>query len=202
LNGKIPILEEKHKWPGPYCLRDSKLTHLIWGSPSGGFVNFLGRKSNCTWLQYMDDLLLASHDWEKCWEGTKTLLAWHFKAGYKVPGKKPKFASKRSNTLDCHLRMTMHLGSGEETDYLLHPTDEDQKGSPRILRSGRILLHLDTWIFKPGQTTLQGHSRLWKRSFKLGTRQRKGFPGDKETDNQHPCTRAARCNMTNQSYHL
>jgi hypothetical protein len=111
LNGKIPILEEKHKWPGPYCLRDSKLTHLIWGSPSGGFVNFLGRKSNCTWLQYMDDLLLASHDWEKCWEGTKTLLAWHFKAGYKVPGKKPKFASKRSNTLDCHLRMTMHLGS-------------------------------------------------------------------------------------------
>jgi hypothetical protein len=26
-------------------------------------------------LQYMDDLILASHNWEKCWEGTKALLA-------------------------------------------------------------------------------------------------------------------------------
>jgi hypothetical protein len=30
---------------------------------------------SCTLLQYVDDLLLASHDQQKSWEGTKALLA-------------------------------------------------------------------------------------------------------------------------------
>jgi hypothetical protein len=68
-------------------------------------------------------------------------------------------------------------GSGEETGYLLHPS------GPRFLGSSRILSHLDIQIFKPGQTTLQGDSRLWKGPSKLGTRLRKGFPGNKETVN-------------------
>jgi hypothetical protein len=96
----------------------------------------------------------------------------------------------------------MWPGFGEETDYLLHPTAKDQKGSLRILGSGKILSHLDTWIVKPGQTTLQGNSRLQKGPSKLETRPRKGFPGDKETVSECPCARAARCNMTIQSLHL
>jgi hypothetical protein len=43
---------------------------------------------SCTLLQYVDDLLLASHNWEKCWEGMKALLAQFSKAGYKVSWKK------------------------------------------------------------------------------------------------------------------
>jgi hypothetical protein len=30
---------------------------------------------SCTLLQYVDDLLLTSHNRGKCWEGTKALLA-------------------------------------------------------------------------------------------------------------------------------
>jgi hypothetical protein len=63
----------------------------------------------------------------------------------------------------------------------------------------QILSHLDTWIFDPGQTTSQGHSRLQKGPSKLGTKARKGLPGDKETVNQCPCARAAGCNATIQS---
>jgi hypothetical protein len=43
---------------------------------------------SCTLLQYMDDLLLASHNQEKCWEGTKALLARLSKACYKASWKK------------------------------------------------------------------------------------------------------------------
>jgi hypothetical protein len=92
--------------------------------------------------------------------------------------------------------------SGEETGHLLHSTAKDQKGGLRILGSRRILSHLDTRVFKPKQPTLQGHKRLWKGPSKLGTKPRKGLPGDKETVNQHPCTRATRCNTTIQSFHL
>jgi hypothetical protein len=49
---------------------------------------FLEENPSCTLLQYMDDLLLASHDQEKCWEGTKALLAQHCKGSYKVSWKK------------------------------------------------------------------------------------------------------------------
>jgi hypothetical protein len=101
-----------------------------------------------------------------------------------------------------HLRRMTCPGSGEETGHLLHSTAKDQKGSPGILGSSRILLHLDTWIFKPGQATLLGHSRLQKGPSNLGTRPRKGLPGDKEAVNQRPCTRAARYNTTIQSLHL
>jgi hypothetical protein len=102
-----------------------------------------------------------------------------------------------------HLGRMTYPGSREETGYLLHPSAKDQKGVLKILGSSRILLHLDTQIFKPGQTTLWSHRRLLdKRPSKLGTRPRKGFPGDKETVNQRPWGRAARCNMTIQSLHL
>jgi hypothetical protein len=49
---------------------------------------FLEENPSCTLLQYVDDLLLASHNQEKCWEGRKALLAQLSKAGYKVAWKK------------------------------------------------------------------------------------------------------------------
>jgi hypothetical protein len=116
--------------------------------------------------------------------------------------KGPSLPAKGLIFLIRHLRRTTCPGSGKETCYLLYPTAKDQKGSPRILENVRILLHLDIQIFKLGQTILQGHSRLWKGLFKLVSRSRKGFPGDKETVNQCLCSRAARCNTTIDSLHL
>jgi hypothetical protein len=43
---------------------------------------------SCTLLKYVPDLLLASYDQEKCWEGTKAFLAQLSEAGYKVSWKK------------------------------------------------------------------------------------------------------------------
>jgi hypothetical protein len=65
-----------------------KLTHLFQGSPNSEFVTFPEDNPNCTLLHHMDNLLLASHDLEKCWEGTKALLACLSWAGYKVSWKK------------------------------------------------------------------------------------------------------------------
>jgi hypothetical protein len=42
----------------------------------------------CILLQYVDDLLLASHNREKCWEGTKALPTRLSEAGYRVSWKK------------------------------------------------------------------------------------------------------------------
>jgi hypothetical protein len=39
------------------------------------FSTFPEENPSCTLLQYVDNLLLASCDWEKCWEGTMALLA-------------------------------------------------------------------------------------------------------------------------------
>jgi hypothetical protein len=100
----------------------------------------------------VDDLLLASHDQEKCWEGMKTLLAWLSEAGYKFSGKMSKFASKMSNTSGSSFQTCPR--SGEEKDHLFHSKAKDQEGGLRILGSGRILLHLDTQIFKYSQMTL------------------------------------------------
>jgi hypothetical protein len=93
-------------------------------------------------------------------------------------------------------------GTGEEAGCLLHLSAKDQTRGLRNPRSCRILSHLDTCTFKSGQTTLWGHSRLQKGPSKLGTWPRKGFPGNKETVNQHPCTKVARCNMVIWSLHL
>jgi hypothetical protein len=49
---------------------------------------FSEESPSCTLLQYIDDLLLASHNREKCWEGIKALLARLPKAGYKISWKK------------------------------------------------------------------------------------------------------------------
>jgi hypothetical protein len=45
---------------------------------------FLEENPSCTLLQYIDDLLLVSHDQEKCWKGTEELLAQLSEASYKV----------------------------------------------------------------------------------------------------------------------
>jgi hypothetical protein len=52
-----------------------KLTCFVRGSPVADLSTFPEENPRCTLLQYLDGLLLASHNQEKCWEGTKTLLA-------------------------------------------------------------------------------------------------------------------------------
>jgi hypothetical protein len=56
--------------------------------PAWDLSTFPEENPSCTLLQYLDDLLLASQDWEKCREGTKALLARLSKVGYKVSWKK------------------------------------------------------------------------------------------------------------------
>jgi hypothetical protein len=46
----------------------------------------------------MDELFLASHNREKCWEGTKELLAQLSEAGYKVSWKKEQVCQQRYDT--------------------------------------------------------------------------------------------------------
>jgi hypothetical protein len=75
------------EWEDPHTGRKMQMT---WTRIPQGFKNFptlfrealaadlsmfLEENPSCTLLQYMDDLLLASHNWETCWEGTKALLA-------------------------------------------------------------------------------------------------------------------------------
>jgi hypothetical protein len=52
-----------------------KLTRLFREALAVDLSTFLEENPGCTLLQFMDDLLLASHNQEKCWEGTNTLLA-------------------------------------------------------------------------------------------------------------------------------
>jgi hypothetical protein len=145
---------------------------------SPDFVNFSWKNPSCTLLQYRDDLLLASHNQWKCWKGTKGLpqrLGIHC---FLVKG--PGLLAKGRIPQVPHFRRMPHLRSGEETGHLLHATAKDRKGSPRFLGSSKIVQHLDTQIFKPGQTTLWGQRRLWKGPSKLGTRPRVGLPGDRD----------------------
>jgi hypothetical protein len=75
LNGKIPILEEKHKWPGPDCLRNLKNSPTLFGEALVvDLSTFPEENPSCTLLQYVDDLLLTNHDREKRWEATKALV--------------------------------------------------------------------------------------------------------------------------------
>jgi hypothetical protein len=57
-------------------LRDSK-THApcLGEALAADLSTFLEENPSYTLLQYMDDLLLVSHNQEKCWEGMKALLS-------------------------------------------------------------------------------------------------------------------------------
>lgn len=50
---------------------------------------------NCTLLQYVDDLLLASPTREDCWAGTKALLTLLSETGYKVSWKKAQICKQK-----------------------------------------------------------------------------------------------------------
>jgi hypothetical protein len=75
LNGKSPHTGTKTQiaWTrlpqgfknSPTLLGEALVTDLL---------TFLEENPSCTLLQYVDDLLLASHDWEKRWERMKALL--------------------------------------------------------------------------------------------------------------------------------
>jgi hypothetical protein len=88
------------EWEDPHTERK---TQMAWTRLPQGFKNSLTlfrealaadlltlpeENPSCTLLQYVDDLLLASHNQEKCLEETKALLARLSKAGYKVSWKK------------------------------------------------------------------------------------------------------------------
>jgi hypothetical protein len=73
-----------------------------------------------------------------------------------LQGRLPSFLEKGQSLPESlilcihHFRRVTHPRSGEEIGHVLHSTDKDQKGGPRVLKSGRILSHLDTWVFKHG----------------------------------------------------
>ena len=88
------------EWEDPHTGRKTQLT---WTRLPQGFKNsptlfseslaadlaaFPGETLNCTLLQYVDDLLLASPTQGDCWRGTKALLALLSTTGYKVSWKK------------------------------------------------------------------------------------------------------------------
>jgi hypothetical protein len=94
------------EWEDPHTGRKTQMT---WTRIPQGFKNsptlfgealaadlstFPEENPSCTLLQYVDDLLLASHDRERCWEGTKALLARLSEAGYKVSWKKAQICQR------------------------------------------------------------------------------------------------------------
>jgi hypothetical protein len=71
LNGQTPILK-KDKNGLDQGFKNSPT--LFGEALIADLLTFLEENPSSTLLQYMDDLFLASHNREKCWEGTKTLL--------------------------------------------------------------------------------------------------------------------------------
>jgi hypothetical protein len=82
-----PVSPFAFEWEDPHTGRKMQMT---WTRLSQGFKNshtlfeealavdfsiFPEENPSCTLLQNVDDTLLASCDPEKCWEGTKALLA-------------------------------------------------------------------------------------------------------------------------------
>jgi hypothetical protein len=94
------------EWKDPHTGRKTQMT---WTRLLQGFKNsptlfgealavdlstFPEENLSCTLLQYVDDLLLVSHNQEKCWVGTKALLAQCSEAGYKVSWKKAQLCQQ------------------------------------------------------------------------------------------------------------
>jgi hypothetical protein len=73
----------------------------------------------------VDDLLLASHNQEKCWEGAKALLARLSKGGYSFLEKGPSLPARGPIPQVHHFRRTIHPNSREETGHLLHSTKRE-----------------------------------------------------------------------------
>jgi hypothetical protein len=67
INGKTPILDQ-------VASSIQKFTHFG-ENLAADLLTFPEENPSCTLLQYMYDLLLASHNRENCWEGMKALLA-------------------------------------------------------------------------------------------------------------------------------
>ena len=99
------------EWEDPHTERKTQLT---WTRLPQGFKNsptlfseslaadlaaFPGETLNCTLLQYVDDLLLASPTQGDCWRGTKALLALLSTTGYKVSWKKAQICRQEVKNL-------------------------------------------------------------------------------------------------------
>jgi hypothetical protein len=113
----------------------------------------------------MDDQLLASHEWEKCWKGTKALLAQLSGIGYKDSWKRPKFASKRPDTSGSS-SLKDNVPSVQRENRPSAPShSQRQKG--RSKNSGERL-----------DSAASGYlDKLHKGPSKLGSRPRKDLPG-------------------------
>ena len=98
------------EWEDPHTGRK---TQLAWTRLPQGFKNsptlfgealaadlaaFPRETLNCTLLQYMDNLLLASPTQGDCWRGTKALLALLSPIGTRCHGKRLRSADRRSST--------------------------------------------------------------------------------------------------------
>jgi hypothetical protein len=155
------------EWEDPHTGRKMQIT---WTRSPQGFKNsptmfgealvadlstFPEENPSCTLLQYVYDLLLASRDRERCWERDKGTGSLTLRGRLQsLLEKGPNLPTRGPIPWVHHLRGTVSPGSREEAGCLLHPSAKDQEGGLRIPESGRILPHVDIWIFKPGQTTL------------------------------------------------
>jgi hypothetical protein len=62
----------------------------------------------CTFLQYVDDLLLAQPTWKYCMEGKCLLLSLLWEAGYKLSRKNAQICQNTVKYLDFHLSQGQH----------------------------------------------------------------------------------------------
>ena len=135
-------------------------TQLIWTRLSQGFKNsptlfgealavdlaaFPRETLNCTLLQYVDDLLLASPTQGDCWRGTKALLALLSTTGYKVSWKKAQICRQEVKYLGSVIsKGTSGARTREKASHLFNTLAEHRKRSPWVPRGCWILPNLDT----------------------------------------------------------
>ena len=97
LNGKTHILGETQlAWTRvPQGFKSSPI--LFGEALAVDLAVFPGGTLNCSLLQYLEDLLLASPTQGDCWKATKALLALLSTTGYRFLGKRLRSADRRSS---------------------------------------------------------------------------------------------------------
>jgi hypothetical protein len=131
-----------------------KLTHLVRGSPSSGFVNFPRRKSKLYFASICGWSVPGKPQLGEMLGGKKALLTRLSEAGYKVSWKKAQVCQQEVRYLGSVISEG-HCALVQRGSWLSAPSSaEDQEGGRRTPRNSRMLSHLDTQIFKPGQTTV------------------------------------------------
>jgi hypothetical protein len=99
-----PNTGEKEQLTWTWLTQGFKNSSSIFGTALDSNLNaFSADQHGCTFLQYVDDLLLARPTWEDCMEGTCLLLSLLWEAGYKVFRKKAQICQNTVKYLGFHL---------------------------------------------------------------------------------------------------